>query len=72
MSLSLDQIAYMQAHASDNKDTEIIIANAICITATLAAVLLRLWVRRLTDAGLGMDDWCIIVGWVSHVQQHIH
>ena len=65
MSLSPDRIAYMQAHAGDDKRVGIIIANSVCIVASLAVVLLRCWARSLTDTGLGWDDTGIITSWVN-------
>lgn len=31
-----------------------------------AAVLVRLWTRRLLKAGLGADDWLIIAGLIAY------
>lgn len=60
-----EDIAYMQAHASDNLKRDIIVCSAICGVASLVFVLARLWSRRLNQAALGWNDWLVIIGYVS-------
>lgn len=60
-----EQIAYMQAHASDNLKVDIIVCSAICGVASLVFILARLWSRMLSQARLGWNDWIVIIGYVG-------
>lgn len=58
------QIDYMKQHAEDDRRTEIIIANVICITVAYIAVFARFYSRRIIRASIQVDDWLIVAGLV--------
>lgn len=60
-----EDIAYMQAHASDNLRIDIIVCSAICGVASLVFIVARLWSRKLNEAALGWNDWLVIIGYVG-------
>jgi hypothetical protein len=65
MSLPADELAYQEAHIHDNKQSQLIVSSAICMSLALIAVPLRFWSRRIGGSKLGADDWMIIVGLVG-------
>lgn len=60
MSLTPEQLAYMEKHINDNKAVDIIVANIICAIAAYIAVGLRFWARHLARVHYGGDDWWIV------------
>lgn len=65
MSLSPQSIVYQQAHISDNRQGDVILAATICLFAAYSATLLRFIARRLAKAPLMTDDWMLVLGLVS-------
>lgn len=57
-------VAYMQAHASDNMKVEIIVCSSFCAASSVLFVLARLWSRMLATARIHWSDWLIIFGLV--------
>ncbi|TGO77363.1 hypothetical protein BELL_0111g00080 [Botrytis elliptica] len=62
MSLTPEQIAYMQEHASDDQRTGIIAFGVICSIAAIVAVGSRFVARPTSKSKVGLDDWFITVG----------
>lgn len=62
------QIDYMKQHVEDDRRTEIIIANVICITVACIAVFARFYSRKIIRASLQADDWFIVAGLVRREQ----
>jgi hypothetical protein len=58
-------IAYMMAHAHDDRRPNYIAANSICIGLAAIAVVLRLLSRFLAQIKLGFDDYTICISLVS-------
>ncbi|KUI56623.1 hypothetical protein VP1G_04044 [Cytospora mali] len=65
--LTPQDIAYMQAHASDSLKINIIVCCAVCGVASLLFVIARIWSRRLSAAKLQQSDWMVIVAWFVYI-----
>jgi hypothetical protein len=65
MSLPPEEIHYQEQHASDNRQPDIIAAVAVCLSAAVISVILRLVARRLLKIRLQLDDWLILIALVS-------
>lgn len=52
-----EQIAYEKAHMKDDRRVGIAVSNGICLGIGIVAVLLRIFSRRLSKSGQGIDDW---------------
>lgn len=63
--LTPEQIAYFELHASDDRRASIIVTDVVCLMAASIAVGLRFIARHLKKADIGPDDWCILLGLVS-------
>lgn len=62
------QIDYMKQHVEDDRRTEIIVANVICLTVACIAVFARFYARTIIRASLQADDWFIVAGLVRREQ----
>lgn len=62
MSLPKAVVEYQRAHANDNRTPAVVTTIAVCYSAAVVAVGLRLCSRRLIKAQLQGDDWLIGVG----------
>lgn len=60
-----EQIKYLQDHIDETRVPSIHISNGICIGAATIAVVLRSFARRLGKTGLGKDDYCLFLAYVS-------
>ena len=60
-----EELLYMQEHISDDRRTDVIVANAICFAIAVIAVTLRFTSRRLARVYYGWDDWSVMVALVS-------
>lgn len=65
--MSSEAIAYQKAHIDDDKRLSLIITMAVFLCAALAAAALRLMARKITNAGLKIDDWMLLVGLVCNI-----
>ena len=59
------QIQYMEEHINDSMVPNLIAANVICAVVSLAAIIVRFIARRLIRLPLKLDDWLIVLAWVS-------
>lgn len=66
-SLSQGQIQYMETHASDDRAYQIIVSNTVGLFLSYTAVAARLWARKLSDGGYGLDDLLSVVALVSRI-----
>lgn len=60
-----DEIAYMQAHASDDRRAPFVGVNIACLVLAFVAVSLRVIARIKIGTKIGLDDWLIILAAVS-------
>ena len=58
------EIAYQEAHITDNKAGSIIAASATCYAIGVVAVALRFLSRRLSKIRYEWDDWLVVLGLV--------
>ena len=58
------EIAYQEAHSTDNKSGSIIAASVICYTIGIIAVALRFLSRRFSKIKYEWDDWLAVSGLV--------
>ena len=58
------EIAYQEAHITDDKTGSIIAANATCYAIGIIAVALRFLSRRISKIKYELDDWLVVVGLV--------
>ncbi|KAH9906894.1 hypothetical protein F4778DRAFT_723921 [Xylariomycetidae sp. FL2044] len=61
------EMQYMQDHVDDTQVPRIIISSIICAVLTCICVGLRFVARRLNRAGLGKDDYCLVIGLFLYV-----
>ena len=61
MTLSPDDIAYMQAHSDDSRSGDIIAAATLGLFISITGIILRFLARRKVNQNLRADDWWIIV-----------
>lgn len=59
-----EQIAYMQAHASDNLSPNVIVCCSVCAFLAAVFVAARLFARLLSGKFI-LADWLIIFSFVS-------
>jgi len=59
------QVAYMTAHASDDRRGWIIGVNILCLLLAAGAVALRLASRIKIGTKIGLDDGLVCAAWVS-------
>ena len=57
-------LAYQFSHPGDDIGYQVIVSAVVCSVASIFAVLLRLYARRLTKNGLGKDDYMMILALV--------
>jgi len=62
--LTPGQLAYLEAHISDDAIPNILASVVVCSALAFIAVSLRFYSRSLTHAGLGIDDWMIAFAFV--------
>lgn len=55
----------MQDHIDDDLTPSLHISSAVTMAAATASVILRFCARRKTQSGLGKDDYCLFLGYVS-------
>ena len=60
------EVQYHIAHVGDNRSADIIAAQSIMLVVAYIAVGLRLLARRVSRAGMGYDDWMILIALVSN------
>jgi uncharacterized membrane protein YhaH (DUF805 family) len=65
MSLPAEVVEYQIAHADDDRLPAVVVAIAVCYSAAVISVVLRLISRRLVKASLQGDDWLILVALVG-------
>ncbi|KAI1420073.1 hypothetical protein F5Y12DRAFT_774763 [Xylaria sp. FL1777] len=70
--LTLEQIDYLKSHASETRIPLIHTLNAIFLFATTLSVILRFLSRRIGRSGLGKDDYCLLVAYVSTVLLYLY
>ena len=58
------EIAYQEAHITDDRAGSIIAANAICYAIGIVAVALRFLSRRISKIKYEWDDWLVVAGLV--------
>ncbi len=58
------EIAYQEAHITDDKAGAIIAANATCYAIGIIAVALRFLSRRISKIKYEWDDWLAVAGLV--------
>ncbi|KAI0111154.1 hypothetical protein GGR51DRAFT_569214 [Nemania sp. FL0031] len=68
-----EQVAYMQAHASDNLAPNIIACVSISATAATVFVALRLWSRRIQHGSMNLDasDYLVLAAWAVYIPYNI-
>jgi hypothetical protein len=59
-------INYMLAHTDDDRRSNYIAANAICVSVAITAVILRFISRTIAGVKIGIDDYTILVSLVTH------
>lgn len=59
------ELQHMQEHIRDSRIPGIIISSVVCGFVTCVCVSLRFLSRSVSRAGVGKDDYCIIMGLVS-------
>lgn len=64
MSLTPEQILYLQERIDETRVPSIHVANGICVGAATISVVLRFLARRSGGANLGKDDYCLFVAYV--------
>jgi len=62
------EVQYQIAHKGDNRSANIIAAQTIMLVVAYIAVGLRVLARRVSRAGMGSDDWMMLVALVSKAQ----
>ena len=63
--LTPSDIAYMKEHINDSRQTEMVTTTVVCGIASIAAIALRIFARRLAHLQLKADDWWIFVSLVN-------
>ena len=58
------EIAYQEAHITDNRSGSIIAAGVTCYTIGIIAVALRFLSRRISKIRYEWDDWLVCAGLV--------
>ena len=58
------EIAYQEAHITDDRSGSIIAANATCYAIGIIAVALRFLSRRISKIRYEWDDWLVVAGLV--------
>lgn len=66
MPLSQEQIQYQLDHKHEDRASSIIVTHVVCLSFAVVAVALRFISRRL-KAGLGIDDWVMLLALVGGV-----
>lgn len=65
MEATASELQYLQEHIGDSRVSGVIISSVICGFVTCICVALRFLARFVSRAGVGKDDYCIILGLVS-------
>lgn len=65
MEPTASELQYLEEHIGETRVPGIIISSVICGFLTFVCVSLRFVSRFLSRAGMGKDDYCIILGLVS-------
>jgi hypothetical protein len=60
-----EQIQYMQEHIGDTLVPSMHISNGIMVGAATISVIMRFMARRISGSGIGKDDICLFVAYVS-------
>lgn len=66
-----DEILYQYQHINDDRAPGVIASQVICFTLACAAVLLRWISRRMCKAGIGADDYMIVVALVGEIDRQL-
>lgn len=67
------EIAYQEAHITDDKSGAIIAASAACYAIGIIAVALRFLSRRISKIRYEWDDWLVVAGLVRpHLPSILH
>lgn len=62
-----EQIQYMQEHINDTLVPSMHISNGIMVGAATVSVAMRFMARRMSASGIGKDDICLFVAYVSYI-----
>jgi hypothetical protein len=65
MSLPPAEIQYQKLHYTDDRRSDIIISDAVCLSVAVVTVGLRFLARALIKAPVRVDSWLILVATVG-------
>lgn len=62
--LSPSELAYQEAHISEDRAPKLVAAVAVLVTLSSIAIILRVATRIVTKVGFAADDFVIFIAWV--------